>query len=51
MNSIWETSWLDMFTLCFSIAAKALDEALGEALLRERQEQVNFKKHSYGFLK
>ncbi|XP_053611524.1 exosome complex component RRP42 [Plodia interpunctella] len=33
------------------IAAKTLDESLGHALLRERQEQVEFKKHSYGFLK
>ncbi|XP_045447650.1 exosome complex component RRP42 [Melitaea cinxia] len=33
------------------IAAKSLDEALGRALLRERQECNNFKKTSYGFLK
>ncbi|KAL0851379.1 hypothetical protein ABMA28_007195 [Loxostege sticticalis] len=33
------------------IAAKSLDEALGQALLRERQENIGFKKHSYGFLK
>ncbi|XP_013194741.1 exosome complex component RRP42 [Amyelois transitella] len=33
------------------IAAKTLDESLGHTLLRERQEHVEFKKHSYGFLK
>ncbi|XP_028155891.1 exosome complex component RRP42 [Ostrinia furnacalis] len=33
------------------MAAKSLDEALGHALLRERQENVGLKKHSYGFLK
>ncbi|XP_047984985.1 exosome complex component RRP42 [Leguminivora glycinivorella] len=33
------------------IAAKSLDEALGEALLRERKETIGLKKHSYGFLK
>ncbi|XP_035446120.1 exosome complex component RRP42 [Spodoptera frugiperda] len=34
------------------VAAKLLDKALGEALLRERQEtQVKTKKHSYGFLR
>ncbi|XP_063395027.1 exosome complex component RRP42 [Cydia fagiglandana] len=33
------------------IAAKSLDEALGDALLRERKETVGLKKHSYGFLK
>ncbi|XP_049879720.1 exosome complex component RRP42 [Pectinophora gossypiella] len=33
------------------IAAKALDEALGDALIREQEEKVGFKKHSYGFLK
>ncbi|XP_026319541.1 exosome complex component RRP42 [Hyposmocoma kahamanoa] len=33
------------------IAARALDEALGKALLREREEHVGLKKHSYGFLK
>ncbi|CAK1601786.1 unnamed protein product [Parnassius mnemosyne] len=33
------------------IAAKCLDEALGKALLRERQETIVMKKHSYGFLK
>ncbi|XP_031769180.2 exosome complex component RRP42 isoform X1 [Galleria mellonella] len=32
-------------------AAKSLDKALGQALLRERQENISFKKHSYGFLK
>ncbi|XP_061385700.1 exosome complex component RRP42 isoform X2 [Danaus plexippus] len=33
------------------IAAKYLDEALGKALLRERQDITNFVKHSYGFFK
>ncbi|KAG6447358.1 hypothetical protein O3G_MSEX004952 [Manduca sexta] len=33
------------------VAAKCLDKALGQALLRERQENTSFKKHSYGFLK
>ncbi|XP_059048090.1 exosome complex component RRP42 [Achroia grisella] len=33
------------------VAAKSLDEALGKALLRERQENIGSKKHSYGFLK
>ncbi|CAB3240356.1 unnamed protein product [Arctia plantaginis] len=33
------------------IAAKLLDKALAKALLRERQENVTLKKHSYGFLK
>ncbi|XP_063548853.1 exosome complex component RRP42 [Cydia strobilella] len=33
------------------IAAKSLDEALGDALLRERKETIGLKKHSYGFLK
>ncbi|XP_050342569.1 exosome complex component RRP42 [Nymphalis io] len=33
------------------IAAKCLDEALGNALLRERQESGCRKKNSYGFLK
>ncbi|XP_032528637.2 exosome complex component RRP42 isoform X1 [Danaus plexippus] len=32
-------------------AAKYLDEALGKALLRERQDITNFVKHSYGFFK
>ncbi|GBP88680.1 Exosome complex component RRP42 [Eumeta japonica] len=32
-------------------AAKALDEALGRTLLRERKENQGFKKQSYGFLK
>lgn len=33
------------------VAAKLLDKALAKALLRERQESVTLKKHSYGFLK
>ncbi|XP_072945632.1 exosome complex component RRP42 [Epargyreus clarus] len=32
-------------------AAKCLDEALGRALLKEKQETNGIKKHSYGFLK
>ncbi|CAH2050161.1 unnamed protein product, partial [Iphiclides podalirius] len=32
-------------------AAKCLDEALGNALLREQREVIGLKKHSYGFLK
>ncbi|XP_013149569.1 PREDICTED: exosome complex component RRP42 [Papilio polytes] len=33
------------------IAAYCLDEALGRALLREKKETSDCKKHSYGFLK
>ncbi|CAH0767003.1 unnamed protein product [Diatraea saccharalis] len=33
------------------VAAKSLDEALGQALLKERQQNIGMKKHSYGFLK
>lgn len=33
------------------IAAKVLDDSLGQALLRERRENVNSMKNSYGFLK